>query len=189
MTLRKGARLAAAVLFACGLSAGFASAQETFRATAEAKNAKGQKKTAPVRIRIDRYSTEAERQAVMKALKEGNQPGLRKQLETMEDIGWIDAASTKTPIKYAFERSTGGGRIVTVVTAKPIVHLGSRLPDAKPREGYDLATAILVLEANHEGHGEFAPAGKITIKENDALAIEDYGGSVVWLKGVFKANK
>jgi hypothetical protein len=104
----------------------------------------------------------------------------------MKDVGWIEAASVKTPIKYAFARSTGDGRVVTVVTAKAIAHIGSKLPDAKPREGYDLATAVLVLDAAGKGHGEFAPAGKITVKENDAIAIEDYGGSTVWLKDIVK---
>jgi hypothetical protein len=106
-------------------------------------------------------------------------------LETMKDVGWIEAGSTKTPLKYAYARTISGGRLVTVVTANAIAHLGSDLPEAKPREGYDVATAMLVLDAGGKGHGEFAPAGKITVKE-ETLAIQDYGGSVVWLKGVAK---
>ena len=185
MTLRKESRLAATVLALSGLLAGVAAAQETYTATAEAKNASGEKKTAPVTIRIERFLTEAERQAAVKALKDGGQPAFRKLLESMKDVGSIEAASTKTPIKYAFARPIGGGRLVTVVTAKAIAHLGSNLPDAKPRDGYDVATALLVLDTAGQGHGEFAPAGKITVKD-DAIAIEDYGGSVVWLTGVAK---
>ena len=185
MTLRKGSRLAATVLALSGLLAGVAAAQETYTATAEAKNVSGEKKTAPVSIWIERFLSDAERKAVMKTLREGGQPALRKMLETMKDVGWIEAGSTKTPIKYAYARTISGGRLVTVVTAKAIAHLGSNLPEAKPREGYDVATAMLVLDAAGKGHGEFAPAGKITVKE-DTIAIQDYGGSAVWLKGVAK---
>ena len=183
MTLRKGSRLAAVVLAVSGLWAGVAAGEETYTATAQVKNVSGEKKTAPVTIRIERFLTDAERQTVVKALREGGQPALRKLLESMKDIGWIEAATTKTPIKYAFARPIGGGRLVTVVTAKAIAHLGSNLPDAKPREGYDVATAMLVLDTQDKGHGEFAPAGKITVKD-DTIAIEDYGGSVVWLEMV-----
>ena len=183
MTRRTGSRLTAMVFALSGLLAGVAAAQETYTATAQVKSASGEKKTAPVTIRIERFLTDAERQTVVKVLKDGGQPALRKLLESMKDIGSIEAATTKTPIKYAFARPIGGGRLVTVVTARAIAHLGSNLPDARPREGYDVATAMLVLDTQDKGHGEFAPAGKITVKEG-AIAIEDYGGSVVWLEMV-----
>ncbi len=185
MTLRKGSRLAALVLALSGLSVGVLAAEETYTATAEVKSASGEKKTAPVTIWIERFLTDADRKTAMKTLREGGQPAFRKMLESMKDIGWIEAGSTKTPIKYAYARTISGGRLVTVVAPNAIAHLGSDLPEAKPREGYDVATAMLVLDAGGKGHGEFAPAGKITVKE-ETIAIQDYGGSVVWLKGITK---
>ena len=185
MALRRETRLVIALLMASGFSAAIG-ASETFTATAEVRAADGTKKTAPVTIQIDRLSTAAERKDAMKALKTTGQEGLKKRLESMKDIGWIDAASKKTPIRYASSNSTGDGRVLTVVTAEPIVHIGADLPDAKPREGYDLAIGILVLDAAGKGHGECAPAGKIKLQANDAIAIEDYGGATVWLQGITK---
>jgi hypothetical protein len=185
MALRRESRLVIALLIASGFSAAIAAA-ETFTATAEVRAPDGTKKTAPVTIQIDRFSTDAERQAALKTLKEAGQAGLKKRLESMKDVGWVEAASKKTPIRYAAWRSTGDGRVVTVVTAEPIVHIGADLPDAKPREGYDLAIGVLVLDAAGKGHGECAPAGKIKLQANDAIAIEDYGGATVWLQGIAK---
>ncbi|HEY6931075.1 MAG TPA: hypothetical protein VJA66_15485 [Thermoanaerobaculia bacterium] len=185
MTLRRESRPVIAFLIAAGFSAAIAAA-ETYTATAEVRAADGTKKTAPVTIQIDRFSTDAERQAALKTLKETGQAGLKKWLQSMKDLGWVEAASKKTPIRYAAWRSTGDGRVVTVVTPDAIVHLGADLPDAKPRGGYDLAIGVLILDAAGKGHGECAPAGKIKLQSNDAIAIEDYGGSTVWLQGIAK---
>jgi hypothetical protein len=167
-------------------AAGAAAAEETFTGTAEVTNVDGEKLTAPVTVRIDRFLTTAERDSVLKALKEGTSTAARKALEALPDIGSVEGRLKKVPIKFAFPRPTGSGRLITVVTAQSLVHLGSDKPGAKATGGYDFGFILLVLDANGRGQGEIAPAAKIRLREDGALATEDYGGETVWLKGIVK---
>jgi hypothetical protein len=184
MTKARLVYLAAAVVWTVGLRS--AVAAETYTATAEVKDAAGAKKTAPVTITLDRLSTDAENQAVMGALRSQGVAAAKKALQGLPDVGWVDAAGKRTPIKYAFARPSGGGRLLTILCAQPIVHIGEGLPDAKPREGYDIASAFLILDASGKGHGECAPAGKVKLGADGSVAIEDYGGMTVWLTDVAK---
>jgi hypothetical protein len=161
-------------------------AQEAFTATASMKSEAGGA-TAPVRITIDRLSTEAERTAVVEALKGGGSAAVKTALAGAKDIGMLEAGGHKTPIRYAWSRPTGSGRIVTVATSEPIVHLGAGLPNAKPKAGYDFAVALLVLDGAGSGHGEFAPAAQLKV-DGGAVVLGDYGADKVWLKNVAKAK-
>ncbi len=184
------ATLAALALAGSALVASAARGQaagEAFTATASVKS-EAKSGTAPVRIAIEAFSTEAERDSVMNALKSGGTPAVKDLLAKMRDRGVLEVGERRAPIKYAGTRPVGSGRIVTVLTAEPLLHMGSGLPDAKPSAGYDVAVALLVLDANSEGHGELAPAAKVKTNESGAVVIEDYGAAKVWLKGVAKAK-
>ena len=159
---------------------------ESFTATASVKS-DAVTGTVPVTIVIKHWATDAERAKVMKALHDGGSKAAKAVLAKMRDSGTLELAKTKGAIKYAYARSTGSGRIVTVVTAKPLYHLGGGLPDAKPKAGYDLAIALLVLEADGTGHGELSPAAKVSADDSGAIVVDDYGEAKIWLKGI--ANK
>jgi len=158
---------------------------ESFTAMASAKVDANSKDAVQVdvRIDIDRWASDAERGSVMKAVKTGGTPALHKLLSAMPDTGTIEVGLKKVAIKYAFAHPTGGGRIVTIVTADPIHHLGGSLPDAKPKAGYDVAVALLILEGAG-GHGELAPAAKVKTNADGAIVIDDYGSAKVWLKDI-----
>jgi len=156
---------------------------EAFTATASVKS-DALTGTAPVSIVIKHWATDAERANVMKALKSGGTPALTAALAKMRDSGTLGLAKAHAAIKYAYATSTGSGRLVTVVTAKPLYHLGGGLPDAKPKAGYDVAVALLVLEADGTGHGELSPAAKVKIDDSGAISVDDYGDAHIWLKGI-----
>jgi hypothetical protein len=158
-------------------------AGEAFTATASVKS-DAVTGTAAVKITILHYATEAERDSVMKAVRSGGTPAVKAVLAKMRDAGSLELGRTKVPIKYAYSHSTGSGRIVTAVTARPLLHLGGGLPDAKPTGGYDVAVALLVLEADGSGHGELFPGAKVKADESGAVVIDDYGDAKIWLKGV-----
>jgi hypothetical protein len=160
---------------------------ESFTATASVKT-DAASATAAVKIAIDRFATEAERKAVMSAVKSGGTKALHEAVAKMKDAGTIEVGQRKTAIKFASTRPTGGGRLVTLVTAEPILFLGGGLPDAKPKEGHDVAVALLVLEGSGAGHGELAPAATVKTNESGALVVDDYGDAKVWLKDVTKAK-
>ena len=178
-------RLAALSLAMLAAAAG-ASAQspaETFTATASVKEGAASA-TAPVTVTITRYATDNERTAVSKAVKEKGTAGLQQLLTTMKDAGTLELGNRKTPIKFAAQRPTGAGRLVTIVTAEPILFLGAGIPGAKPTTTPSVGVAMLTFEQNGGGLGELAPAAQVALDANGALLIKDYGTSVMWLKGM-----
>ena len=166
--------------------AGSASAAETFTATAEAKNAAGAARTAPVTISYTALSTVAERDALFAALKAGGSAAAKKVLLGMKDIGTIEGPKKTVAVKYAFARPVGSGRMVTVIAAEPMNAIKSDLSTTAPKPGYDLAIALLVLDADDKGTGEFTPAAKIKLREDGAVTTEDSSTETIWLKGVAK---
>jgi hypothetical protein len=180
-----------ATLLACAVLGGVAvqaQSPETFTATASLKQGTT-RASADVTVTVQRYASDQERTAVTTALRKGGTAGAQSALSTMKDAGFIQVGDRKTPIKYAGRRSTGSGQLITVVTAEPIFYLGAGVPDAKAKSGFGVAVAFLEVSDGNKGQGELAPAAKIRLDENDALVIEDYGPTVVWLTGIVRASK
>src|SRR6476661_8596569 len=91
-----------------------AAAPETFSATASVK--KGTViASAPVRVNVTRYATDAEREAAVKAVRTGGTKALKALLASKPDVGYIELADKRTAVKFAGERTSGGGRLITVV--------------------------------------------------------------------------
>jgi hypothetical protein len=187
-------RLLAAFIVALGVAAGVAvvSAQkpagESFTATASVKRG-GASLTAPVRITITRMTTGSEREGVVAALKAGGTSALRTKLESMPDVGMLRLADRVTPIKFASERQTADGRLITVATATPIVYLGAGLPAAKTTKGFEVAIAIFEVKPGGSSVGDLSPAAQVALDESGAVVIDDYGSSVVWLTNIAKAQQ
>jgi len=83
-------------------------------------------------------------------------------------------------------RVLGGGRFVTVITAKPIAFLGADRPDAKPVEDYAVGLVDLNLKADGGGTGTAAPAAKVKIGDQGGFQVEDYGAKTIWLEEIKK---
>ena len=164
-----------------------ATAGEAFTATATMK-AHDMTHSAPVTIQIDRFATDAEREKFMAIVKRHKTTEIHDALAAMPDAGVIETAGTKTPIKYAYATPSGGGRLITVVAAQPVAHIGGDVPDAKPKKGYDLAVAFLILDANDKGDGELAAATKVNVDAKGAIVTEDYSPATVHLTGISKAK-
>ena len=182
-----GAALTAAVLIAAS-AVSAQSSPETFTARAVVKSATAGA-SAPVTIQIDRFVSDGDRTRIMDVLKRNDATATRDAFAKLDDIGFVELGSRRTPIKYAYVRPTGDGRTITVVTARPILFLGGSLPDAKPKEGYDLALALLVLDAKDTGQGELAPAAKVKMNGEGAIVTDEYGSEVVRLTAVAKKPK
>ena len=179
-----------AVALAASLVVSGAAAQhepETFKATATATRGDA-RATAPVTITIERYSSAADRTAVLAALRSHGTSGARRILSTLNDVGAIEIGGRRTAIKFAAARPVGSGRLVTILTAEPLFFLGAGLPAASARDGYDVAVAILDARDYGAGVGELAPAARVGVDADGALLIEDYGATVVWLQGLIRAR-
>jgi hypothetical protein len=158
---------------------------ETFTATATVKSPDGNASTA-VRIGVDRYATDAERDRLLTVVKGGDQGAIREALASMPDAGYIQIGTRRTTLKYAYARPSGGGRLITVIAAAPIAFVGAAAPDAKPRDGFDLALALLMLDDHDTGDGELAPAAKVKANAEGAIVTEEYGQAVVHLTSISK---
>src|SRR4051794_30400617 len=159
-------------------------AAETLSATAQVKTAGGTSASAPLTIVIERFATDAERDALLAAVKKGGTAAARALLLPRTPVGTVKVGSSSTEIKYAYARSTGGGRLITVVTGSPIAFIGASLPGAPAKTGYDLGLVLLETAATGPGHGELSAAAKITVNEQGAVVTQDYSGEVVKLTNV-----
>jgi hypothetical protein len=171
---------AAAMITAAVLSA---AAPETFSATASVKKG-GASASAPVKVNVTRYATDAEREAAIAAVKKGGTPALKALLATKPDVGYIELGDKRTAVKFAMERPSGGGRLITVVTAEPILYLGAKFTPSKAVTGFDVALAMFEVQPSGPGIGDISPAAKVALDDKGALVVADYGEAVVWLNNI-----
>ena len=100
---------------------------------------------------------------------------------------FASAAGTATPTRFTIERVTTGGRLLTILTDRPVLFVGGSAPEAKPKTGYDFAVIDLEVDAKGNGSGTIAPAAKITMNKG-AFVVEDYGAELVRLTAVKKTK-
>jgi len=157
-------------------------ASERFAATAAVKNASGGAATAPLTIVVDKFSTDAERESLLKALKGGTAG--RDLLARRPAIGSLQIGTHSTPIKYAYAVSTGDRRLITVVTGSPIVLDGAGRAAPATRPGFDLGLVLLDLPSSGAGTGDLVPATKIRVEQDNTIVTEDASPDLVKLSNV-----
>ena len=170
-----------------GLGLSAALAAESFTAIA-AGRVDGIEKEVKAAITIDRFSTQAEKDEARAAFDAGGTTGLAAKLNTMPTLGKLtieDGRVFDLKLTNQFE-IIGGGRFITVITAKPIAFLGADKPDAKPIEGYAVGVIDLDLKADGQSRGTVAPAAKVKIGGMGGFQVEDYGAKTIWLRDVKK---
>jgi hypothetical protein len=164
------------------------SAAETFSATAAVKAAGGAAANTAVTITVDRKMSQAEADKLAAAFKTGGAAGLRKALAGVAPTGSVQlGGGALTPTRITIERPTDKGRLLTIVTDKPLLFLGAGVPDAPPKEGYDFAVIDLDVDAKGSGTGTLAPAAKVTSKQG-AFVVDDYAAELVKLTAVKKVK-
>ena len=179
--------LAGIVMMAPATTLGQGTAQ-VFTATATIKGAGGGSATAPVTITIDRMMPRSEAEPLVAAFKSGGAAALRKALAGVAPTGSVRiGAGAATPTRFTVERSTGDGRLLTIVTDKPLAFVGAGAPGAKSREGYDFAVIDLVVDAAGNGSGTIAPAARLKLNQG-AFVVEDYATDAVQLTAVKKTR-
>lgn len=165
---------------AVGLVAVQAHAADTFTATATVK---GTGRSAALTVMVQTYSTDGDREALAKALKQGGNTAARELLSKKADVGSVLLGTNATPVKYAHDEHVGPHRVITIVTAVPIHFVGGDAPNARLKVGYNLGVIQLDL-SNTPGTGAAAPAAKVSVDKDNGLIIEDYGAEEVVLSKV-----
>ena len=173
-----------AAVVALSLSAALAG--ESYTATATGK-VDGKNKKVSATITIDRFSTQAEKDAARAAFDAGGTTGLAAKLKTMPAVGKLTFEDGRIfDLKLTSEYKLTDGRFLTVITDKPIVFLGADKPGAKPIDGYDVSVIDLNLKENGRGEGTAAPAAKVKIGNRGGFQVKDYGSKTIWLTDVKK---
>lgn len=181
-------RLTWAALLAIAAAPSAQTAGETFQATAAVKAAGGASATAPVTIEITRKMSQQEADKMTGAFATGGLAGLRQALAGVAPTGSIQIGSgTPTPTRLTLERQTDKGRMLTIVTDRPLIFLGAGLPEAKPKTGYDFGIVDVVVDAAGGGTGTMSTAAKVTVRQG-VFVVDDYSGELVRLANVKKVR-
>ncbi len=161
------------------------SEREAYTALAKWKNPRGQEKSARLTIVIERYTTDEEREQLGAALKAGGTTALQQALEKMPATGYVEInEGSRSAAHFTRARDLAGGKLITILTARPLGFIGGADPKAKPKAGYEVGYVSLEVMPGKKGQGDAAPAAKIKMNADGALVVEDYGGGQVWLSEV-----
>jgi hypothetical protein len=163
-------------------------APESFRANGQMSASQGGVASS-IDIAVDKYSTDAEHEALVKALQQGYEPfveALRKQPQ----IGSVKLGPNSYPVRWARERPTDKDhRRVAVVTDKPVYFFGAGAADAKPTAGYEVALVEFTVDTVGLGTGSMAPAARVKAGGPTGIEIQDYSGTLIQLRTVIRNLK
>ncbi|HXW07770.1 MAG TPA: hypothetical protein VD833_21250 [Vicinamibacterales bacterium] len=148
-------------------------APETFTANANVTGAAGAA-AATFTVVIKRYTPDADRTAVEGALKGGGYPAFLKALRQAPDVGYVQHGPNQFAIRYARETRTPKGRTIVLVTEKPMFFLGGAAPDAKPREGYEVALLRMEIDDVGLGNGMMTGAARVKPLPEGGVQVDDY---------------
>jgi hypothetical protein len=140
--------------------------------------------TATVEISINRWSTDGERNRLVKTLLDKGPEALLEALRKNPPVGRIRTPdSLGYDLRYAHQiPGADGGRRIILLTDRPI---GYWEAVNQPRS-IDYPFTLIEVRLNNEGTGEgkMSVATKITTVGNDTIALEDYAQQPVRLQSV-----
>jgi hypothetical protein len=176
---------ATAVAAQPGRSAG---APETFSANAHVAGGGEGAAAATIQVQIQRYTPDFDRTAVETALRTGGYAAFVTALRKAPEVGFVEAAGQKYPIRWARETSSAKGRTIVVVTDKPVFFVGGGRPDAKPRAGYDVALIQLQIDDVGLGSGTMAAAARVRPGGESGVQVDDYADAPIKLVTVVRKS-
>jgi hypothetical protein len=142
-----------------------------------------------VELVIDRWSTNAERDRLMQAVKER---GPEKLLDTVSDfprVGYIRTPdSIGYPLRFAYrEAGEDVGEEITLITDR---YVGFWEAFYRPRTiDYPFTVVELRLNRDGEGEGKMSLATRITTdRHGDRVVLENYSAQPVLLKSVRRSH-
>jgi len=153
--------------------------KEEFEATAIVNNNLGSGAGRMI-MQVTRWSTEAERARLVKALTEKGPSELLSALEDTKSVGTIRTPdSLGYDLRYAYqEPAEDGGRRIVIATNRPI---GFWEAANQPRTiDYPFTVIQMQIDRDGKGKGTMSYATRITSREN-VIELEDFATSPVML--------
>jgi hypothetical protein len=161
---------------------------ESFTATAQFLGAGGSA-ASTFKMRVERYTPDAEREAVVQALTQGGYPVFVEALRKAPVVGSVAIGGHNFDIRWARESQIKNGRAIVLVTDKPMFFVGAGSPTAKPREGFDVGVISFQIDDSGMGYsGKMAAAARV--KRGEAgIEIADYAEKLIELRSVSRDLK
>ena len=166
---------------------------ETFDLTATATAAPGGvgTVTVPIVVQVDRFTPAHARTDITDALKYQGYSGFVNALRQAPIAGSLTIGDQKWTIRWARQlpNANGSGRIISIVTDKPVAFIGAARTDAKPKAGYEVAVAQFTLDSSGHGTGTMAAAARVKPGGETGVRIDDYAEAPVKLTAVARPQK
>ena len=162
---------------------------ESFTANAQFDGVGGAAATT-IKIQVDRYTPDAERTAVEQALTQGGYQGFVTALRKAPSVGKVSVGGQSYDIRWARAQPLKDGRSIVLVTDKPIHYIGGGRPDAKPREGFDVA--VISFQINNVGmgfDGQMALAARVKRGESGGVEVADYADKLTKITSITRDLK
>jgi hypothetical protein len=137
-------------------------------------------------IVIDQYTSEKDLKAMEQALQSGGSEAFVHALKKAPVAGHLKTGDKTFTIRWARQKDTPKGRVISVVTDAPVYFLGAGLPDAQPRAGFDVAVAQMTIDTAGLGEGLIALAAKVKPGGQNGVEIQDYATEPVKLVSIMK---
>lgn len=155
------------------------STAELFSGTATVKNATGSASGTLV-VRLRRLTPEFDRKSVETALKEGGYPRFLTAIRNAPEVGQVILAGGKpVAIRYARERVENKGRVLIVVTDRPVYFVGGGQPASAPRTGFEVAVIELRMMPGVPGTGSMAGAARVRPDGDGGVLLDDYANDLI----------
>ena len=160
---------------------------ETFTASAQVKGAAGSIE-ATIKVRVDRYIADYDRDAIRAGLKHGGYSGFLTALRGAPTIGSVTLGEQSFGVRWATQETIPTGRRIVVITDKPVAFVGGAAVGAKPRAGYEVAVIRFEVDKQGLGQGEMAAAARVRPGGETGVQIDDYAEALIKLTKVTKGN-
>jgi hypothetical protein len=162
---------------------------ESFTANATFQGAGGAAATT-LKINVQRYTPDAERDAVLQALKQGGYGNFVNALKKAPVVGTVTIGGQSFDIRWARAEDIKNGRSIVLVTDKPMFFIGAGRPDAKPREGFDVGVISFRIDNVGMGYdGRMAAAAKVKPGGPTGVEVSDYAEKLIDLKTITRDIK
>ena len=133
---------------------------------------------------IERWTTDEEKSALVKALREGGSDAFLKALRKMT-AGYVRTTqSLRYQLNFASTFQTEMGRVVRLVTERPITFVEAMRPTRS--EEYEFGVIELTLNEKGQGEGLVVPTAKVSFNKDGQLEVETLGTGPQKLIGVKK---
>jgi|GEM_PF-2504144 len=137
-------------------------------------------------IQIDQYTPEKDLKAMEQALQTGGSAGFVAALQKAPVAGHFKTGDKTFTIRWARQRETPKGRVISIVTDAPVYFVGAGLPGAQARTGFDVAVAQMNIDTSGIGDGSIALAAKVKPGADGGVEIQDYATEPVKLVSIMR---